>query len=219
MKFKAAIFDMDGLLVDSELHWMKYGSEIWSKLGVRYTEELRRELHGLRIWDQVKLVKEKYHPKLTHAETWRVYGQYRKKVYINKSKLLRGARELLKALEKNGALIALGTSASRMSIDMVMDKYKLRSFFHLIVSAAKLRIPGKPHPAIYKKIIKRLRFQPKQVVIFEDSFSGVKAAKGSGAKVVAVPDKRWSHGDFSIADLVVKSLADKRIYKLLGLNQ
>ena len=67
-------------------------------------------------------------------------------------------------------------------------------------------------------LIKKLKADPKKVVIFEDSLVGMRAAKGRGAKVVAVPDKRWSHGDFSSADLIAKSLADKKLYKFIGLK-
>ena len=217
MKFKAVIFDMDGLLIDSEMHWAKHGPEIWTKLGVIYNEDFRKDIVARRLRDVFQIAKTKYNPKLTWRRTKSVYKNYTQIVYGNDARLLKGARHLLTALGKKGFLVALGTSSSPMSIRLVMKKYNLKKHFHLTVSAFRMK-KGKPHPAIYHKTMKLLKVKPEETVIFEDSNVGVKAGKASGAKVIAIPDKRWSHGDFSIADLVAKSLADEKIYKYLGIK-
>ena len=217
MKFKAAIFDMDGLLIDSEMYWIKYGPEIWSQLGIVYSKHFTQDIVALKLNDVFQIAKKKYNPKLTWNRIKSVYENYTAVVYGKDAQLLKGARQLLVALGKNGFLVALGTSSYPVSIDLVMKKHKLRKHFHLIVSASRMR-KGKPHPAIYRKIMKRLRVKSDEAVIFEDSLVGVTAGKRSGAKVIAIPDKRWSHGNFAIADLVARSLADKRIYKFLGLK-
>lgn len=216
MKFKAAIFDMDGLLVDSEIYWGQLGSKIWPQMGVAYTKELARDILGLNLRDTSKLIKQKYHHGLSAAKVRRIFVSYRKEVYWEKSKLLKGVVELLEFLDKQGMHIALGSSTSLQSIDLVLDRHGLRKFFTVIVSASRMK--GKPNPGVYRKVMKTLKVKPKDAVIFEDSMHGVTAGKASGAKVIAVPDKRWSHGDFSSADLIAKSLADKKIYKFLGIK-
>ncbi len=215
-KFKLAIFDMDGLLIDSELHWGKFALLLWKELDVPYSQSLLRDSLGLKTEDMFKMVKSKYYPKLSVVNARRIHGKYKKVVY-GKSNLLKGAVKLLKDVSKSGMPVALASSSSFESIDIVLRKHNIKNMFNVIFSTASMRLPGKPSPAVYTKLIKKFKLSPKEVVIFEDSGVGVASAKGSGAKVIAVPDKRWSHGNFSSADLIAKSLADKNVYKFLGL--
>lgn len=217
-KFKLAIFDMDGVLVDSEVHWAESGPEIWGQLGVKYTKAIEKDILGLNVADSVKIVKAKHGYKVSTQKAKNVYKSFRKIVYTEKSNLLPGVLKLLEALKKNGMNIALASGASFESIGRVMDKHKLHYYFELKFSTTDMKLLGKPDPAIYETVIKKFRLSPKQTVVFEDSLPGVHAGKASGAKVIAVPNERPSHGDFSSADLIVKSLADKKVYKFLGIK-
>lgn len=216
-KFKLAIFDMDGLLVDSEIHWNETYPAIWGKFGVKYSKRLGKEILGLSVPDAVKFINRKYGKKIPVARVKKAFKSQRKLVYTEKSNLLPGALKLIQVLKKYGVKVALASGASFESIGRVMDKHKLHNFFELKFSTIDMNFPGKPNPAVYKAVIKNFKVRPGSTVVFEDSLVGVQAGKASGAKVIAVPDKRWSHGDFSIANLTAKSLADKRIYKFLGI--
>jgi HAD superfamily hydrolase (TIGR01509 family) len=132
--------------------------------------------------------------------------------------MLKGAKRLLLNLHKKKIILALASSSSSLNLNLFIKKNDLLGKFDIIFSTASMNLPGKPHPAVYKAVIKKSGCKPAEAVVFEDSTVGLKSAKGSGAKTIAVPDKRWSHGDFSSADLIANSLTDKRIYKFLGLK-
>jgi len=99
---------------------------------------------------------------------------------------------------------------------MFIEKFKLEGVFQYLLSTESMNLPGKPNPAIYTEAIRLFDVIPQDVVVFEDTVRGLTAAKASGARVVAVPDPRWSHGDFSEADLIARSLEDPQIISFLG---
>lgn len=217
MKFQATIFDMDGLLIDSEIHWGVVEDDIWGKLGMEPSEALNREILGLNMTDTC-IVIHKYRPDISVEKIRAVFNAGAQIVY-KLAEFMPGASELLSALKQEaGTKIALVSSSSQSWVNQFLDKFNLQHFFDLVLSTEGMSIPGKPAPDAYIESMKRLGVAPTQSIIFEDTTRGLTAAKGSGAFTVAVPDPRWSFGDFSSADLVVSSLRDKKVYEALGLE-
>lgn len=218
MKFELAIFDMDGVLVDSEVHWAAAGPQIWDKLGIKYTKDIERGILGLNVRDSTKFINAKYGYKIAIRDARQVYKSFRKLIYTERSQLLPGVMALIDELKKNKVKIALASGASFESIERVMDKHNMHNYFEVKFSTADMRFPGKPDPAIYNAVMRKFKVSPRQTAIFEDALPGVQSGKASGAKVIAIPHNISKHNDFSIADLVVKSLADNKVYKFLGLK-
>ena len=184
---------------------------------VPYSSALLSDSKGLNTVDLFKMVKAKYNKRLSLTKAKNTHEQYRKFIY-SQAKLLPGTRKLLKAIKSNGAYIALGTSSPLRSVKSFFKKHNTKVYFNAAFSTVSLKLPGKPHPAVYNALIKNFKCSPNQTVIIEDSSTGFKAAKASGAKVIAVPEEGANLKNFQTADLIATSLADKKIYEFLGLK-
>jgi sugar-phosphatase len=214
MNFNFFIFDMDGLLVDSELYWKEAEKKIWPELGIEYTERLQQDILGLKLQDIIKIA-HNYNPVAFSKIVFKVFDSKADEIYLKKASLMPGVKELLLLLKKQDIKIGLASSSPLRWINMCLKRFELRKFFNIILSAQSMKMPGKPNPFIYNKAMKEMNAERGLTVIFEDSYAGVIAGITSGAHVVAVPDKRWSRGDFSKADLVIKHLDDRRLYKYI----
>ena len=217
MKFQAAIFDMDGLLIDSELYWGKAEEAMWPKFGLSRSPSLSQEILGLNLTDTC-IVVQKYRPDLSAEFIKSVLNAAAEGVY-RQAELLPGAHKLLTDLKHTGTKIGLASSSPQAWIDLFLDKYGLQHFFDEVLSTEGLHLPGKPAPDVYRECMKRLGVVSTATVIFEDTTVGLASARASGAYTIAVPDQRWSFGDFSSADQIASSLADEKVYQVLGLNQ
>ena len=217
MNFRAVIFDMDGVLVDSELHWEKVEKELWGRLGITMLDEFRKKILGLKTSDILELARKSYGLKVSPGETHRIYNNAALPVYEKYSSLLPGVTQLLSKLQARGATLAIASSSPELWIDTFLRRFSLHDVFPRVFSAETLGVPGKPDPAIYTHTMREMSLRPEDTVIIEDSTNGFQAALASGAATVAVPDPRWSRGDFSAADLVISSLQDKKLYDFLGL--
>jgi HAD superfamily hydrolase (TIGR01509 family) len=215
---KATIFDMDGVLVDSEMHWVKVESELYPNLGVKYNDDFQQDILGLSLRDLIILIQEKYNPKLTKDELYFYYNQAAEKVYKKFCNLRPGVFDFLNDLKDRNIIMTIASSAPQNWIDMMLDRFDLHDMFKYIYSAETMNIPGKPDPAIYNKMITDLGINKDEAVIFEDSFSGFTSALNSGANVVVAIDKRWCTADYSDADLIIESFEDKKLFDFLNFN-
>lgn len=216
MRFQAAIFDMDGVLVDSEIRWHEVEADLWGKLGITVTDDLRAALLGKKLGDILPYVKERYGGQWSIAEARELYIRAGIPIYSRHCQLLSGARELVEKLRRVVPL-ALASSSPFEWIDVLLQRFQWKEVFERRYSTESMNLPGKPDSTIYHLAIESLKLKPEEVVIFEDSPRGFQAAHASGAAVVAVPDPRWSHGDFSSADFVAHTLADPNLISFLRL--
>jgi HAD superfamily hydrolase (TIGR01509 family) len=129
-----------------------------------------------------------------------------------------GADKLLQHLKNIGLKLAIASGASLERIEKVVDRFGWENYFDELCSTDHVNFAGKPDPAVFNYAVKALNLSPSDCVVFEDSINGVVAAQRARIPCVAVTDPRWSRGDFSIADLVVGSLEDKKIYDFLGIK-
>jgi len=190
-KIRAIIFDMDGVLIDSESLWQQTERKIFGELGVELTDELLVQTRGLRTEEMV-----------AHwSARFPLDG-------VQLDALMEGARELICFFTDQGLPVALATCSTREHIDAVMEKHQLHGFFDLLVSAAR-DMQGKPHPQVYLHTAEQLKIDPTHCLAFEDSFYGVVAAKAARMKVVAMPDRsEYDQERFGAADLKIRSLTE-----------
>lgn len=201
---RAAIFDMDGLLIDSEPLWREAEIEVFASVGLALSDEECRDTTGLRI-DEVVALRHAQSPwsepelgvvieRITDALIARVRAR---------GEPLPGAREAIATCRSAGLALALASSSSRRIIDATLEHLGLE--FPVIASAQDERY-GKPHPAVFLRAAERLGVEPTECLVFEDSLHGVIAAKAARMTVIAVPE----HPDprFAIADRVLESLLD-----------
>lgn len=203
---KAVIFDLDGLLVDSEIHWHTAVDLIWQKHGVERTLELDKKLIGLNLFDTIKVINE-FNPTLTLEELTQSFDDAANTIYGEQCQLMPGAANLIANLRAQNVPIGLGSSSSIDWINAALERLQIRPHFSALVSTRSHKLPGKPNPDVYIEAARQLGVMPSEVIVFEDTIIGATAGKRAGAFVVGVPQV-WSYGDFSVADVILESLAD-----------
>lgn len=205
---KAVIFDVDGLLVDSEPLWQEAETIVFSSVGVPITKETAAETTGLRTDETVRYWYEKYPwsaPTITEVEA-QVNSTVLELIKRNAAPK-EGAMEVIARCRKLALPIGVASSSSQGIIAAVIDKLGIRAFIDVILSAED-EPHGKPDPAVYVHAASKLGVDPRWCLAFEDSLTGVQAAKAANMYCIAVPDQLSADDPgFTIADRVVDSLA------------
>lgn len=206
---KAVIFDMDGVLIDSEPLWRKAMIKGFNDIGVDFTEDDCRKTTGMRFKEVIN------HWFLHHGIEDTHPDELDKSVITHLIELIKtegepmkGAVELIAHLKSQKYPIGLATSSSHALVDAVLSKIKAQPLFNSVVSAEFLEY-GKPHPEVFLKCSAELGIEPKHCLVIEDSVNGVIAGKAAQMRVAAIPDKEHqSDTRFVIADIRVNSLND-----------
>lgn len=215
----AVIFDMDGVLIDSEIFWDEAGHKFFNKRGITFTREIKAHLTGNSMQQAITWVKQEFSLPEPVADLCDEYTALSSHIYEHVTQPLPGAVELLAALRAANIKTAIASGSYLARIELVVKKFGWEKYFDALVSADQVNFVGKPHPAIYERAASELQVAPAACVAIEDSVNGLWSAKAAGMRCIAAVNERWSFGDFSQADLIVPSLADERIYTLLGLTQ
>jgi beta-phosphoglucomutase family hydrolase len=182
----AAIFDMDGVIVDSNPHHKISLDQFFEKYGLSVTEEeLHEKLYGRRNQEWIPLI---FNKALTEEEI-EAYAYEKealfREIYQYDIVALAGLENFLKLLQEADIPCAVGTSAPVENADFVLEKTGLGKYFKAVLHSKHVSI-GKPHPDIYLKAAETLGFAPENCVVFEDSLPGVEAGLRAGTKVVGV---------------------------------
>jgi len=206
---KAVIFDMDGVLIDSEHHWQQTEKSLFAELGIELTDELLVQTRGLRTKEMVVHWGNRFDLDGVEPEELRTrYDAIMVDAICNDVMMMDGVLEILQFFKERGLPIALASCSTQNHINAALDTHGIKEFFDLCVSAAE-GMPGKPHPQVYLRTAELLQMDPTLCLAIEDSFFGVIAAKAARMKVVAMPDpSEYSQARFSAADLKVRSLRE-----------
>jgi len=206
---KGAIFDMDGLLVNTEPLWQKAEIKIFNQLGVPMTEEKCHSVMGLRIDEVVKYWysqhpwEEKYPEEVILDIKDEVEREIRKGI-----ELLPGARDLLNRFYEKELKLAMASSSAQQIIRAVLDVTGIGDFFTVICSAEN-EVYGKPHPAIFLSALREMKLKPDEAIVFEDSLNGAIASKAARLKTIVVPSaKDYNDTRFDFSDLKLQRLTD-----------
>lgn len=206
---RTVIFDMDGILIDSEPLWREAEIAVFGSLGLRLTDDLCRQTTGLRIDEVVRYWHKRFPWNGPSRE--QVAAQILDAVQcliIEHGSLMDGARDTIVDLYAQDARLAIASSSPMRLIRAVVEKFSIDSYFSVLHSAEN-EVAGKPDPAVYRTTMSLLEADPHECVAFEDSLSGVRAAKAAGATVIAVPAPEDAlDPGFAVADMVLASLAD-----------
>lgn len=202
---KAVIFDMDGVMIDSEPLWEKTERILLARRNIEYTADYRDQIVGLNQNDSGKLLVEtfKLEEKIEDIISERVEILFG--IYVEELEVVEELIPLLNQLRENNYKLAVASSSPLRVINFVLDMFSLHEYFPIVVSG-ECTDNGKPHPDIYIHTSQRLEVEPKECVAIEDSINGVKSAKAAGMYCIAVPDKRLTQEKFQNADLIVPSL-------------
>ena len=207
MKLSAVIFDMDGLLIDSEPLWNEAADEIFQRYGFNLAPHQHALTTGLRIREYVIwwFTFYKIPLELAPAAQKDITEKVIEKVLL-KGRALPGVSHILNFFIARKFKIGLATSSGQELIDVVIKYLGIKDHLQAIASADKLPY-GKPHPQVYLDCAALLEVDPVECICFEDSFNGMIAAKAARMKCVVVPaqhqlqELRWSAADLKITSL------------------
>jgi len=209
---KAAIFDKDGVVVHTtELYYLR-----WQETFVKFNKKLDREFYEKKIMGRSAKDNLRNHinSKLTNEDLTKILQEqfhFTKGNFDQYVTLVSGIEKYLADLNKAGMILALATSSRKETTDIVLDKYHLRKYFKAIVTADNLK-HAKPDPEIFLIAAEKLKIKPDECVVFEDSHSGVEAARRAGMKVVLVMtshnQKAIPNTDLAIKDFTTISVKD-----------
>jgi len=206
---RAAIFDMDGLLVDSEPLWQIAEVETFARVGVAITKEQCRETKGLFVVEAAQHWFDRYPwegPSVKEVAAWIIDAVIA--LVLERGELLPGASECLERFVQKGWPLALASSSEHRLIKAVVERFSLATYFSAVHSAEDEPY-GKPHPGVFLSAADALRIHPVECLVFEDSPAGVLAAKAARMSVVAVPEPfERGRPAFSLADAVLHSLVE-----------
>ena len=205
--YEAVIFDMDGVLIDSEPLWKIAMEEVFHSLGSKLTKADFQKTVGLRIDEVVHF--------WNHHENWGVENEQdvEEAIIVKMIELisknaapLSGVIETLTYLKNSGIKIGLGTSSSNRLIQVVLSELNIKHFFDFTHSAETEDF-GKPHPAVYLTVAEHLNVSPNNCLIIEDSFNGVIAGIAAKMKVVCIPEKtHFPNPRLSVADFHFRTM-------------
>lgn len=211
-KPRAVIFDMDGVILDSEPVQLEAVNQILARYGIHWTQETFRHHIGLRSTDFFKNLKKLYPLRepidelaASHKETYCKLIQ--EKIDQHKIQENKDLTPLLKQLKGAGFRIGLATSSSRREVEIITQGLNIEKFFETFTCGEDV-VEGKPAPEIFLKTAKALGVEPGQCVVIEDSPIGLRAAIGAGMRCIAIPTLSTRDADFSQAHLTLNSLQE-----------
>lgn len=211
---QAAVFDLDGLLVNTEELYQHVGSELLRRRGKTFGTDLLDAMMGRPPAVSLAIMIE-WHGLADTVETLAAEtGAIFAGLLDERLEPMPGAMDLVDAIASRGLPRAVATSSGPAFAHDVLGRVGLLERFAFVLTSADV-VNGKPDPEIYLAAAARLGVDPAAMIVFEDSHNGCRAAVAAGAVVVAVPGGHSRRHDFTGARLVADSLADPRIAGLL----
>jgi HAD superfamily hydrolase (TIGR01509 family) len=205
----AVVFDMDGVLVDTEHLWDEVREELTAEWGGRYTPEAQQAMMGMSSHEWSRYLHEvvglREPPDVINEEVVRrMLARYEIDLPV-----IPGAAEAVRGLAGAGFRLALASSSNRELIDTVLRRLGLTTLFEVTVSSEEVS-RGKPAPDVYLEAARRLGVPPRRCAAVEDSASGIRAAHAAGMRVIAYPNRHYPPADdvVALADSVAPRLGD-----------
>jgi len=207
MQLDTVVFDMDGLLINSEPCWEEAGIETLSRFGVELTREQYHSTTGLRTREWIDYWFEYFGIDSRFAkDAEKVIIQKAIEKIDEKAVPMPGYASILDFFLEKQYKIGLATSSPTALIDVVVSKLDIRKYFHAFASAEYLPF-SKPHPQVFLDCLSKMDSKPLASICFEDSFNGLISAKAARMKCVIVPAAEFYHqAKWSAADLKIPSL-------------
>ena len=192
----AVIFDLDGLLADTEIISLKVYQELLKDFGIPFTEETySREYSGHREEENVQRFLDTYDLPWNFDQTLEKVYELEARILDKGVNLKKGAKNLLAFLQREGIPIALATSSVESRARMILDSNGILSLFDHLVFAKDVK-RSKPYPDIFLKACIDLNVLPENCLVLEDSEAGIEAAYRAGIPVICIPDLKMPAQSF-----------------------
>ncbi|EMA05644.1 HAD family hydrolase [Haloferax denitrificans] len=214
MDANVVLFDMDGVLVDSEQYWHAFEDEWVFADAIESGDPDHEEITGMNFREIYDYLDATYGTTVTKDEFIAAYHENSESVYGEHVVLMDGAEELFSDLRAAGKKLAIVSSAPQDWISTVRERFDLDPL-DLVLSAEDIDDPGKPEPHIYEHAAAEFGVDPEECVVIEDSINGIEAAVRSGAYTIAYRGGENADLDLSRADEIVNGPVELRA-ALLG---
>lgn len=215
---KAVVFDLDGLMFNTEELYQDVGARMLRKRGKQFTPELLDAMMGRPAEVALQMMIDAHGLASSvdelAAETDEIFAT----LLDERLAPMPGLLQLLEALECAGVPKSIATSSGIEFVRDVLGRFELAPRFEFILTCENVS-RGKPDPEIYLLAAERFGLLPAEVAVLEDSQNGCRSAVAAGTIAVAVPAGHSRRHDFAGAALVAESLADPRLYELLGVSE
>ena len=218
MKFDAVIFDMDGVLVDSESRYVHADKRMFRELGLELTPKDSKALLGVNLEAGSRYVLEAYpHLRLTQSEMEEIYANSLLRCLEESEDLtlIAGVEAWLCALKRAGVKMAVASSSTPDMVNHVVNRFHLMDYMDYVINGGMVE-NGKPDPEIFLKAADALGVSPERCAVVEDSEAGIRAAKRAGMFCLAYSGANVHGVDQSGADVTVDVYTEKTLRNLLG---
>ena len=206
---EAVIFDLDGVIIESEPLWKETEKKVFAGVGLTLTTDMCRRTIGLDTYDTIKF----WYSEMPWEgkDFTRLYQEIIETMRLTmkeKVQLKEGFLETLRMFKHKSLPVAVATSSPPVLIETALNKFGILDEFDILNSSVNEEY-GKPHPGVYLTTARRLGKDPRSCLAFEDSFNGAIAAKAARMKLVTIPDPAdFNDRRFDFSDLKLTSLLD-----------
>jgi HAD superfamily hydrolase (TIGR01509 family) len=214
-QIRAVVFDLDGLMVDSERLFVRVAERLLQRRGKQFSMDLMRRMLGLRGPEGLMLMRVEYQLEDTCESLALESREIFYEMMPDGLKVMPGVLPLLDRLETVRLPKAVATSSTRSYTERVLAQFELTCRFEFLLTAEDVT-HGKPHPEIYRTAANRFGLEPSEIAVLEDSPVGLAAARAAGARCFVVPSPYTPDADWSTAHAVVPRLDADELFQLLG---
>jgi len=203
-EMKAILFDMDGLMIDSERLYKQTQYELAARYGKTMTEEIRMDMMGRKPIESISLFVERLNIPVKPEEMLEIRSNIMREKMKYELEPMPGLFHIIDTFYK-GLHLAVCTGAQKEFLDIMVDNFKIREKFDVLQDSDEIQ-KGKPDPEIYLTAISKLNVVPRECFVLEDALHGVQAGKNAGRYVIAIPTEYTSTQNFSAADYIASDL-------------
>ena len=207
--FKAVLFDMDGVIVDTEPLHSKAYYKMFAAVNIKVSDKLYESFTGQSTINICRQLCQLFNLSQTPETLVQIKRDFFKDLFFNDDSLtlIDGVLELIKEYHKKGMTLVLASSASMMTINNVFSRFQLDTYFVAKLSGADLKA-SKPHPEIFINAAKASGFEKKYCVVIEDSTNGITAANAAGIYCIGFKSPHSKNQDYSQADKIILDFSE-----------
>ena len=202
---KAVVFDLDGLMFNTEEVFNRSGRVLLRRRGKEMTDEILSQMMGRRAHEAFAIMIEMLGMDEAVEDLMNEEDEIFRELLDTHLAPMPGLFELLQHIEERSLPKGVATSSDRTYLEDILRRFDLLPRFHVTLAADDV-VHGKPHPEIYLKAAQRIGVVPSEMLVLEDSEAGTKAAAAAGAVVVSIPHQHSRTHDFSAATIIAESL-------------
>lgn len=208
MKFAAVIFDMDGVIIDSERYWPTSDELLFERIIPNFDRKKKPETLGIGHLGVYQALVDAFDFSIPFAEFEKLrVAQAEKEVYT-RAKLMPRFYQFIQSIRAQGMKTALGTSATMASVAVVFKQHGLLPLFDTVVTADDVNGIAKPNPDIFLKAAEKLGVTPDRCLVIEDADAGIEAGKRAGMTVYAFRNGLNNHQILNRADLIFQAFSE-----------